>query len=192
MEDIAAVNRLMPEYIGFVFAPSKRRIDIKTAVRLKESLDSVIEAVGVFVNESIEEISEIYGNGIIDIVQLHGDEDDSYVSRLKDKCGCRVIKSVPVGISLPPSQKLPASSDYLLFDTLSIQRGGVGKPFDWNVLKEYCGKPYFLAGGLSAQNVSHAMRLLNPYCVDVSSGVETDGVKDPLKIEKFVNTVRGK
>lgn len=187
-EDIEAVNRILPDFIGFVFAPSRRRLDVKTAFRLKEKLDPRIKAVGVFVNEDLNAVSQVYQSGIIDMAQLHGDEDDLYIKQLKELCGCRVIKAVGISDALPP---LPAEPDYLLFDTLSGQRGGVGRSFDWNVLKRYCGLPFYLSGGLSIENVAASIHLLNPFCVDVSSGVETGGIKDADKIEKFVNMVRG-
>ena len=187
IEDIEAVNHALPDYIGFVFAKSKRRVDIETAAMLKKKLDLRIKAVGVFVNEDISIISQIVQNGIIDWIQLHGDEDDVYIERLKGSCNCPVIKTVGVSDTLPV---LPKAADYLLFDTLSAQRGGVGKAFNWHVLKEYHNMPYFLAGGLSIKNVSDAIQLLSPYCVDVSSGVETDGVKDSAKISEFVKIAR--
>jgi len=186
-EDIAAVNLALPDYIGFVFAPSRRRIDIKTASMLKELLDPKIKAVGVFVNEDIRTILEIAQSGIIDLIQLHGDEDEGYISRIRENCDCPVIKSVGVCDALPPLPRLP---DYLLFDTASAQRGGTGRTFDWQALKEYRGIPYFLAGGLSSENAADVIRLLSPLCVDVSSGVETDGFKDPEKINEFVQLVR--
>jgi len=185
--DIEAVNQVLPDFIGFVFAPSRRRVDVKTATMLKEKLDSCIKAVGVFVNEEIGSIAKLYQNGVIDMVQLHGDENDEYIKRLKENCGCCVIKAVGVGSLLPP---LPLEADYLLFDTLSLARGGVGIPFDWSILKGYSGLPYFLAGGLSIENIADALNILSPYCVDVSSGVETDGVKDAEKIEKIVCFIR--
>jgi len=199
-QDIEAVNRALPDFIGFVFAPSKRRIDITLAAMLKEKLDSRIESVGVFVNEEIEVITEIYKKRIIDLVQLHGDEDDEYIKQLKKSCCCRVIKAVGVSNALP---SLPVESDYVLFDTLSERRGGTGKPFDWRILKEYCTAkldspssqykelPFFLAGGISIENASEAERLLKPFCIDVSSGAETNGFKDAEKIEKIVNMIRG-
>jgi phosphoribosylanthranilate isomerase len=199
IQDIEAVNCVLPEFIGFVFAFSRRKIDIKTAAALKEKLNPQIKAVGVFVNEDINIVSKIYRQGIIDLVQLHGDETNDYIKKLKDNCGCQVIKAAGIGkvqtdstqpdSSLPP---IPASADYILFDTLSDQRGGAGKPFDWNVLKGYRELPYFLAGGLSLNNVSGAIDLLSPFCVDVSSGVETDGKKDVVKIENFIYIVRGR
>ena len=187
IDDITAVNRILPDFIGFVFAPSRRRVDINTAAALKDKLDPRIKAVGVFVNEDIKTIAEIYQNGLIDLVQLHGDEGGEYILRLKINCGCRVIKSIGIGDKLPP---LPDGPDYLLFDSISELRGGAGKAFDRNVLRGYLGLPYFLSGGLSPDTVSDAIRLLSPYCVDVSSGVETDGKKDAEKIEKFVRAAR--
>ena len=187
-EDIEAVNRLLPDFIGFVFAESRRKVDMKTAALLKQNLDSRIKAVGVFVNENIDTIMKLCQDEIIDIVQLHGDEDDEYIMRLKANCNCRVIKAVGIGDTLPT---LPKTPDCLLFDTLSVQRGGVGKTFDWNILKDYTGLPYFLAGGLSPDNVAEAIQLLAPFCVDVSSGVETNGIKDTEKMEQFVRSVMG-
>jgi len=187
IEDIEAVNHALPDYIGFVFAPSKRRVGFKTAAMLKEKLDTGIKAVGVFVNEDISAISEIVQNGIIDLIQLHGDEDDVYIERLKKACACPVIKAVGVGGTPPVLSK---TADYLLFDKASDQRGGTGETFDWRILANYRGVPYFLAGGLASENVREALGQLLPFCVDVSSGVETDGFKDPEKINEFVQLVR--
>ncbi|MCL2121089.1 MAG: phosphoribosylanthranilate isomerase [Clostridiales bacterium] len=187
VEDIAAVNSALPDYIGFVFAPSRRRIDEQTASMLKEMLDPRIQAVGVFVNQDIKEAASLVQRGILDAVQLHGDEDEEYLIRLKESCGCPVIKSVSVGEALPP---LPENADYLLFDAASDQRGGSGRTFDWALLQQLHSKPYFLAGGLDLQNISNALRVLSPFCVDVSSGVETGGFKDAEKIHQFIDFVR--
>ena len=187
--DIIAVNAAMPDYIGFVFATSKRKIEAQTAAALKEKLNPQIKTIGVFVNEDIDKITDIYKNKIIDIVQLHGDEDDTYIKKLKENCGCRIIKAIGIHDKLPP---LPKNADYILFDTLTPQRGGTGKPFDWDIIKNYNNTiPYFLAGGMTTQNVKKAIDTLAPYCIDVSSGVETNGFKDAEKIKEFVNTCRG-
>ena len=188
VEDIAAVNIVLPDYVGFVFAHSSRRVDLKTAAALRERLDPGIKTVGVFVDEDITVVSKAYGSGIIDLAQLHGDEDGEYIKRLRNACGCPVIKAVGIGGVLPP---LPVGADYLLFDSLSKRRGDACGAFDWNVLKGYTGTPYFLAGGLTPGNVAGAIDLLSPFCVDVSGGVETGGKKDAEKIEKFVYAVRG-
>ena len=198
INDIEAVNRVLPDFIGFVFAPSRRRVEISAASILKEKLDPRIKAVGVFVNEDTETTAEIFRNGIIDMVQLHGDEDDAYIKRLKDKCGCPVIKAIGIddadGNVLPHTgfqrPDLPSEPDFLLFDTLSGQRGGTGRSFDWKILKEHRGLQFFLSGGLSIGNVAAAIQLLDPFCVDVSSGVETNGIKDTKKIEEFISLVR--
>ncbi|MDR0315793.1 MAG: phosphoribosylanthranilate isomerase [Treponema sp.] len=187
MEDISAVNRALPDYIGFVFAPSRRQIDEKTAAMLKERLDLRIKAVGVFVNQEIGTVAGLYQSGVIDLVQLHGDEDADYIARLKGYCGCAVIKATGIGDTLPP---LPKNADYYLFDTLSGSRGGTGKVFDWNVLRNYSGPPYFLAGGLAIANIPEAIHSLAPFCIDVSSGAETDGKKDADKIYQIVRLVR--
>jgi len=187
-DDIGIVNRVLPDFIGFVFAPSRRRVDSPAAAALKKKLDPRIEAVGVFVNEDIGSIAEMYRNKIIDLAQLHGDEDEAYIARLKELCGCPIIKAVGVGDALPP---LPVNADYLLFDTLSERRGGTGKTFSWGILKDFTGLPYFLSGGLDVHNVSGAINSLFPFCVDVSSGVETDGLKSEKKTADFVRLVRG-
>ena len=224
-EDIDVVNCVMPDYIGFVFARSRRQVSIQKAAELKERLDLCIIAVGVFVDEDVRAVAGAYRKGIVDVVQLHGSENDDYIRKLKDSCGCTVIKAVGIGGAVPGN--LPVQADYLLFDTLTQPKkpptialnpvqasevrnpaaspaqeksnmnpsqspafGGVGKAFDWNLLKNYCGQKYFLAGGLHQGNVRDAIELLSPYCVDVSSGVETCGVKDGDKIENFVRTVR--
>ena len=187
MEDIDAVNRALPDYIGFVFAKSRRRVDEATAAMLKERLDRRIKAVGVFVNQDAGIIAGLYKNGVIDLAQLHGDEDESYILRLKESCGCPVIKASGVGDVMP---RLPKNADYLLFDTLSEQRGGTGKIFDWGILNGFQGPPYFLAGGLGLENVCEAIKTLSPFCVDVSSGVEKDGLKDAEKVQELVRFVR--
>ena len=185
--DIDAVNRALPDFIGFVFAPSRRRIDAETAAQLKDRLDPKIKAAGVFVNQELDFIAGLYGSGVIDIVQLHGDEDEAYIAELKEKTGCPVIKAAGVGDTLPP---LCEGADYYLFDALSVERGGAGRVFDWAALKGYAGPPYFLAGGLGLGNIAKALRTLAPYCIDVSSGAETDGKKDAGKIWEIVRLVR--
>ena len=188
IEDIDAVNNLLPDYIGFVFAQSRRHIDVTTAAMLKKRLDSRIKAVGVFVNEDVSIVSGLFSRGIIDLAQLHGDEDENYISRLKEKCGCPVIKAVGVEDSLPP---YPGNADILLFDTLSKQRGGGGKPFNWCLLTGCTSlPPFFIAGGLCAHNVCEAVKFVVPFGVDVSSGVETNGFKDAEKIDEFIRKVR--
>lgn len=187
-EDILAANECKPDFIGFVFAEkSKRFVTPEKASVLKNLLDKNIKAVGVFVNEKPEIIAGLYKKGVIEIAQLHGDEDENYVDLLRGISSVPIIRAVGVGEKMP---SLPQKADWLLFDTLSAQRGGTGKSFSWNLLDDYRGKPYFLAGGINAENVKDAIKKLNPFCVDISSGVETDGVKDKEKMINFVTAVR--
>lgn len=187
-EDIAAVNQYRPDYIGFVFASGRRRITPETAAKLKQALAKEIQAVGVFVNEAPAVIARLVADGIIDLVQLHGDEDDRYRRNLKQLVDCTVIQAVPVGERI--AAPLPQFADFLLFDTASAaRRGGTGRPFDWSLLKEM-ERPFFLAGGLNEANVQRAIAAAAPYCVDTSSGVESDAKKDAEKIQRFIECVR--
>ena len=187
MEDVEAVNRCLPDYVGFVFAESKRQIQPETASALKAHLHPLIQAAGVFVNQDPAWIAGICRQKVIDCVQLHGEEDEDYIQDLKRRISQPVIRSVAVRNGIAGLSK---GADYLLFDTACTTRGGSGTVFDWHLLEGFCGRPYFLAGGLEAANVADAIRLLHPYCVDVSSGVETDGWKDRQKIEEFIRNVR--
>jgi phosphoribosylanthranilate isomerase len=192
MEDIEAANTALPDYIGFVFAESRRRVDLKTAASLKAALDPRIKAVGVFVNEGAEEAAEAASAGVIDLVQLHGDEDAAYIKRLKSMVNLPVIKAVPMGSGCP-SGCGTEESDYLLLDTFDREkRGGAGKPFDWGLINSFVEKtkkPFFLAGGLNETNLEAAAKM-EPFCLDISSGAETNGLKDREKMIRIVRTVR--
>ncbi|MGN0469761.1 MAG: phosphoribosylanthranilate isomerase [Acutalibacteraceae bacterium] len=188
--DIDFVNTAKPDFIGFVFAEkSKRRVDFDTALKLKNQLDKNIQAVGVFVNNDMDFVLSLVNNGIIDLIQLHGDEDENCIISLKEKTSAKIIKAVRVKTTedILRADKLPV--DYLLLDTYTKgEYGGSGKTFDWNMIPKI-SKPYFLAGGLNAENIKSALKV-GAYCLDVSSGAETDGKKDKDKIIKIVNTVR--
>ena len=186
LQDIEVVNECKPEFVGFVFAESRRRIDEKTAAIFRERLDMQILAIGVFVNQEVEYIAGLCNHGIIDAVQLHGNEDGEYIKRLKKICDGRIIKAVQVGDALPV---LPENADFVLFDSLI---GGSGKSFDWGLLCDVgrqFATGYFLAGGLNLENIKEAVKL-QPFAVDVSSGVESNGRKDPEKIKEFIRRVR--
>ncbi len=184
--DIEAVNALKPEYIGFVFAPgSKRYIDAKAAAGLKKMLHAEIQAVGVFVNEPVEFVAGLLRSGIIDMAQLHGGESETYIAKLKKLSAQPVIKAFRVAKEqdLAAAQNSPA--DYVLLDS----GAGTGRVFDWQLIQKV-SRPYFLAGGLTPGNVAESIRLLHPYAVDVSSGIETGGIKDNIKMAQFVSKVR--
>jgi phosphoribosylanthranilate isomerase len=190
MADIAAANVACPDYVGFVFAKSRRQIDFDTALHLKADLHSEIKAVGVFVNETVEKIAALVKANVIDAIQLHGYEDAVYMERLRAITNVPIIKAVRVQSAEQIQYYGHMPCDYLLLDTyVKGERGGSGKSFDWSLIPKL-QKPYFLAGGLGTQNVSNAVETLHPYCVDVSSGVETDGSKDSGKMMQFVEQVR--
>ncbi|GAB6180867.1 phosphoribosylanthranilate isomerase [Desulfotomaculum defluvii] len=188
--DIEAVNEALPDFVGFVFADSKRRIKPQDAIGLKNLLDKKIQAVGVFVNEDIANIADICLRGIIDIVQLHGQEDVTYMEKLQQEIEKPVIKAVGVRSREDIRAAETLTCQYLLLDTYSAkQAGGTGKTFDWNIVDEV-KKPYFLAGGLNSNNILQAIKTVRPFGVDISSGVEVNGFKDKDKILEIVKLIR--
>ena len=185
-EDIAAANRLRPEYIGFVFAKkSKRYVSGACAAKLKERLAPGIIAVGVFVNEAEEAIAALATGGVIEAIQLHGEEDAAYIARLRRLTTRPIIKAFRVKDHDDIKKARESCADFVLLDAGM----GDGVTFDWTLIKDV-ERPYFLAGGLTAQKVGEAVRLLSPFAVDVSSGIETDGKKDEKKMEAFKASVR--
>jgi len=186
IEEIQYINRAMPDFVGFVFAKSKRQITLETALVLKKNLDNKIKSVGVFVNEDISNIKKLCDEQIIDIVQLHGDENNPYIKELKRNTNCPIIKAIRVQNNNIPSY----DADFILFDSYNKDEyGGTGESFDWGIIKDF-KLPFFLAGGLNHSNVEQAIKQASPYCVDVSSGVETNGKKSESKIIDIVNLVR--
>ena len=190
-EDIQMVNRLKPDFAGFVFAGSKRKVDKEQARKLREALDPDIPAVGVFVNETIQNVTELCREKIIQIVQLHGDEDAYYIEEIrKNLPDIPLIKAVRVQSKEQILEAEKLDVDYLLLDTyVKGQYGGRGTGFVKALIPKLT-KPYFLAGGLDAENVNENISRYNPFAVDVSSAVETDGVKDETEIEEFIERVR--
>lgn len=189
LNDVIAANAVQPDYIGFVFAKtSKRFITQQTAEELRKKLDRKIVVVGVFVNEPVEVVAALLNKGIIDMAQLHGNESEEYITFLRKKTDKKLIKAFSVNEAKNLQVVYSCSADYILLDSGS---GGTGKSFDWNLLQDF-DRPYFLAGGLSINNVSEAVSRLHPYAVDVSSGIETDGRKDDVKMAAFINAVRNR
>lgn len=190
-EDICIVNKYLPDYAGFVFARSPRQVTVEWAEHLRMLLDKKIIPVGVFVNEAPEVIVELVKKGIIDVIQLHGDEDETYIRQLRGLIpGAVIMKAVRVQRREQIQEAERLECDYLLLDTFSKDvYGGSGQQFDKGMIPKL-GKPYFLAGGLSVENIGRNLARCNPYAVDVSSAVETDGIKDESKIKEFVERVR--
>ena len=194
LQDVQAVNKHKLDFAGFVFYPlSKRYVSLIVARRLKAALNRHIKTVGVFVNAPVEEIAAAAELGIIDLVQLHGDEGNAYIAELKKICKLPIIKAVRVQDENDIKRADYYDCDYLLFDTYSQSAyGGTGRQFNTQLLKGVkIHKPYFIAGGLNADNVRHAIKGLKPFAADVSGGVETDGGKDAAKIKAFIKQVKG-
>lgn len=184
--DIEWANELHPEYIGFVFwSKSKRNVPPEKAKELKDLLSPDIKAVGVFVDEPIENVAELLNDNIIDIAQLHGGEDEEYIKKLRMLSGKPIIKAFLLKSEIDAERAEKSTADYILVDSGT----GTGKSFDWELLKNI-SRPYFLAGGLCSENISQAITALDPYAVDVSSGIETNGCKDKNKMAAFVAAVR--
>ena len=184
--DIGAANELKPDYIGFVFAPkSKRYVTPEKAMELKQMLLPEIQSVGVFVNEKPETVVKLLQDGTIDIAQLHGAEDEEYIIQLRQLTDKPIIKAFRIETASDIEKALQSTADYLLLDS----GAGTGTVFDWKLIQNI-KRPYFLAGGLDADNAAEAVNTLRPYALDVSSGIETSGLKDKSKMAAFVCAVR--
>ena len=206
VETISAVVESKPDYMGLVFAPSKRQVTVDQAKTLVEELhkqytkrynngteqsnNDEIKTVGVFVNETLDNLVTIAKETNLDAVQLHGDEDEAFIQSLKERTNVGVWKAVQIRSAADAEAWIDSSADMLLFDAYhKDERGGTGEVFDWSCLDEF-ERPFILAGGIDSTNVARAIRTVRPYGIDISSGIETDGVKDNEKIKAFTNIVR--
>ena len=188
--DIRAANETRPDYIGFVFAESRRRVTDEQAARLRALLSPGIQAVGVFVNDDPTHIALLANRGVIDLIQLHGSESAAYIRRLRTMTAAPIICALRVGKQTDIKQAESNLVDFLLLDTYTKDAyGGSGRIFDWSLLGEV-GKPYFLAGGLNESNIIRAMQT-GAYALDLSSGIEADGVKDAEKMRRVAALVKG-
>lgn len=185
-EDIRHVNRLRPEMIGFVFwKPSKRYVSPDEAAKLRSILDDGITPVGVFVDEDPRVVADIATNGTIDMIQLHGSEDEEYIHGLRKLTDAPIIRTFCVKSEEDLVKASGSSADMVLLDNGK----GTGQTFDWTLMRDL-GGDFILSGGLSESNVGDAVRRFHPFAVDVSSAVETDGFKDRSKMERFIDAVR--
>lgn len=212
VETIPAVVDAKPDYMGLVFAPSKRQVTVDQAKTLVEELhkqyanrynrdaeqysnqtlihQEFIKTVGIFVNETLDNLVTIATEVNLDAVQLHGDEDEAFIQSLKERTNVEVWKAVQIRSAADAEAWIDSSADMLLFDAYhKDERGGTGEVFDWSSLDEF-ERPFMLAGGIDSTNVARAIRTVRPYGIDISSGIETDGVKDDEKIKAFTNIVR--
>lgn len=206
VETIPAVVEAKPDYMGLVFASSKRQVTVDQAKTLVEELhkqytkrynngaeqsnDDEIKTVGVFVNETLDNLVSIATEANLDVVQLHGDEDEAFIQSLKGRTNVEVWKAVQIRSAADAEAWIDSGADMLLFDAYhKDDRGGTGEVFDWSCLDEF-ERPFMLAGGIDSTNVARAIRTVRPYGIDISSGIETEGVKDDEKIKAFTNIVR--
>lgn len=197
IKDIQYANLLKPDYIGFIFAKSKRRVTVEEAISLSQILDRDIKTVGVFVNEEISKVTEITKCVRLDVIQLHGDEDEEYIEKLKTSLDLAKIKlDIWKAVRIKNKESLEGTSllkvDGILLDTYSTQAyGGLGESFDWEVVSDLkLDKKIILAGGLNIENVEQAKNIVKPDIIDVSSGIETDGFKDYKKMKNFIKRGR--
>ena len=186
-EDVQAVNEFKPDYAGFVFAPSKRRLTVEKAQRLCDALDSSIQRVGIFVNEHPKTIKQVQRACTLDVLQVY--QDDAAEDTRLSGTVWRAIR-VRDEHSLTSIDQMQADA-FVLDAYNAAAYGGTGETFDWVLARHAANKVNIvLAGGLTPDNVQQAIRAVSPYAVDVSSGVETDGVKDERKIKEFINNAR--
>ncbi len=192
-EEVLIMNREKPEYIGFVFAESKRKVDAKIVCDLKKALDKHIKTVGVFADQPPSEVLNIAKICNLDVIQLHGRESINDIKKIKEQYDKEIWKSIAV----KEKKDLQKAFDFdqnstILLDSFSEQaKGGTGYCFDWNAAKNFSeSRNYVLAGGLTPDNIVEAIKKLQPAIVDVSSGVETGGKKDQKKVKEFIRRVR--
>lgn len=185
-QDAEFLNAVQPDYAGMILSPGFRRtVPRETAAAIRRTLDSRIPAVGVFVDAEPAEIAAFLHDGIIQIVQLHGHEDAAFIAVLRQYIDAPVWQAFRIRNAEDVQRAEQSMADYVLLDSGT----GSGKVFDWSLLSGI-RRPFFLAGGLNPENAAEAVGTLHPYAVDVSSGVETDGRKDPQKMRAFIEAVR--
>ena len=183
-EDIFVANEILPEFAGFIFyAKSRRYISPENFLELKNLLDEKISTVGVFVDEKISVVAKVAEN--LNLIQLHGAEDEKYIAELRNFTNKKIIQAFKIKSADDLKIATKSSADFILLDG----GAGDGKIFDWSILKNFSRK-YFLAGGLNCENISDAIKILRPFAVDVSSGIETDNLKDARKMKDFARIVR--
>lgn len=188
-EEIDFVNEAEPDYCGFIIhvPKSRRNVSAEQVRDLTKCLNPEICPVGVFVNETCENVAALLKEGTIQVAQLHGTEDANYIEKLKNLTGCPIWKAFSIQSAADLEAAAESPADLVLLDH---GKGGTGETFDWSVLEGWKERPYFLAGGLSPENIPKAIQKLHPLGIDLSSSVETDGKKDREKVLHAVRTVR--
>jgi phosphoribosylanthranilate isomerase len=180
--DTRAVNACKPDFCGFIFAPSKRKISFSEAAKLRNLIDKDIKTVGVFTDTPTADIAKLFCMNIIQLAQLHGGQNNEFLTELKLLCDIPIIQVIRNGMGDIPN----GNADFLLYDSA---HAGSGERFDWSIIKD-SSKPYFLAGGINITNIDEAIAQ-NPYCIDIASGAEIEsGNKDIEKMKLLIDKVR--
>jgi len=190
LKDIEYANILKPDYVGFIFANSSRRVSVDEALILKKHLNKEIKAVGVFVDSDVKDILDIVNKGIIDVIQLHGKQGEEIITRLKSNTLAPIIKAFSVTSLESILEASVSSADMILLDSI---RAGSGRVFDWEIIQEAYRfgfrREFFLAGGLNIKNIDYALKL-HPYGVDMSSGLERNNHKDFERMKEIIVHIR--
>ena len=185
-EDIEAANSIKPDYIGFVFAEiSKRRVSALEASKLKSKLDPEIKAVGVFLDDKLDFVASMLNLGIVDVVQLHGSENEEYIEKVREITNKPIIKAFIIRSKEDVERAEKSTADYILLDGGK----GEGKVFDWSLLKAI-NRPFFLAGGLNPDNASDAVKSQSPEDVDIRRCINAGGINDREKMAAWAKAVR--
>ncbi|HBH11622.1 MAG: N-(5'-phosphoribosyl)anthranilate isomerase [Clostridiales bacterium 38_11] len=197
VDDVKLVNEFLPDYVGFVLAESKRKVSVESLQKLIANLDTRISAVGVFVDADIQLIEKTLKHGLR-VIQLHGNEDPIYLRQLlllKNNYDFEIWKAIRIDHQtekevLEEIESYEITDRFLLDKKSDTSYGGTGESFQWANYKNISHKhSIILAGGLNPENVRKGIDTVKPYCIDVSSGVETDNKKDRRKIEDFLQII---
>lgn len=189
MEEVEIVNRQQPDYVGFVFAEGKRKVSDELAWEMRKHLNSSIQAVGVFVREPVEHVIGLVNKRGIDVIQLHGEESDDYVKRIRERVTCPIIRATRIR-SIQQQDISTSYCDYVLYDSYvagTYGGSGVSIPLSYIPMTTM---PVFMAGGIHEENMAEIITRIHPYGIDISSGVESNGRKDEEKIRRIIEKLQ--
>lgn len=194
VEDIEYANEVKPDYIGFIFADTRRKVSMETAAKLRKYLSPKIKTVGVFVNESLEIMIQTAQKVPLDVIQLHGDESEQVIQELRENLKIEIWKAARVQTAKDIEKVQKLSADKILLDSFSKEAyGGTGKMMDISLVEQAeIEKPFFIAGGLTVENTENIIHRLQPFGIDISSGIETNKKKDLKKMRKIMEITGGR
>ncbi len=184
-EDVEIVNELKPDYVSFAFYKNKRQVTYEKARKLKQILDKDIRVIGVFVDENTNVVASAANDDLLDVIEFHGNEGPGEIERIKAFTSKPIIQGFRIRSRADVEVALDSHADSILMYSDSE----CGVPMDWKLLTNVT-RPYFLAGGLNADNIEKAIKICHPFAVSVTTGVETDGIKDREKMAAFIKMAR--